>query len=97
EKEELTVKTTEVVTEEEPIAFKETHEKMDKLYVGQTKVKKEGRSGLKKVTKKITKENGEAVKTDVVEEEILQEAEPQVVLTGTKENEEALFTASRGT
>ncbi len=97
EKEELTVKTTEVVTEEEPIAFKETHEKTDKLYVGQTKVKKEGRSGLKKVTKKITKENGAAVKTDVVEEEILQEAEPQVVLTGTKENEEALFTASRGT
>ncbi|MCQ4638364.1 peptidoglycan DD-metalloendopeptidase family protein [Anaerovorax odorimutans] len=96
-KQELTVKTTEVITEDEPIDYKEVKEKTDKLYVGQTKVKKEGRSGLKKVTKEVTKENGEAVRTDVLKEETIQEPENQIVLTGTKEKEEALYTASRGT
>lgn len=95
-KKELTVKTTEVVTEEEPVKFKEVTQKTDKLYVGQEKVKAKGQEGLKKVTKKITKENGQTVKADVVEEKVLKEPEPQVTLTGTKENQEAVNTASRG-
>ena len=47
-KQELTVKTTEVVTEKEPVEFKKVTKKTDKLYVGQRKVKQKGSEGLNK-------------------------------------------------
>lgn len=86
--EELTVKTTEVVTAKEEIAFEEVTKKTDKLYVGQTKVRQEGSEGLKEVTKKVTKENGKPVEEEALEEKILKEAKPRITLEGTKENPE---------
>lgn len=94
-RQDLTVKTTEIITAKEPVKFKEVTEKTDKLYEGQVKIKQEGKKGLKEVTKKITKENGEIVKEDVIEEKVLQKSEPEITLTGTKENP-SVYEASRG-
>ena len=94
-KDELTVKTTDVVTEQKAVKFKELTEKTDDLYEGQIKVKQEGKKGLKEVTKKITKENGKVVKEDVIGETVLREAEPEITLTGTKENP-SVYQISRG-
>lgn len=97
EKEKLTVRTTEVTCEKEDIDFEEVEEKTDKLFTGQTELKTKGQKGAKLVTKRITLENGQPVKTDILEEEILTEPQAQVVLTGTKENQEQRPAASRGT
>ena len=94
-KQELTVKTTEVVTEKEPVNFEKVTEKTDDLYVGQTKVKTKGQKGLKEVTKKVTKENGKTVKESVVTEKVIQEPEDQVTLTGTKENPETISASTQ--
>lgn len=83
--EELTVKTTEVVTEAEPVTFEKITKKTDQLYEGETKVKQEGRDGLKEVTKKVVKENGHTTEETVMEETVLQEPEAEVTLAGTKE------------
>lgn len=81
----LTVKTVEVVTAAEPVNFEKVTEKTDQLYEGETKVKQEGRDGLKEVTKKVVKENGQTMEETVVEETVLQEPEAEVTLSGTKE------------
>lgn len=94
EEEDLTVRTTEVVTRQVPVAFKEITEKTDKLYTGETRIKQEGQTGLKAVTKKITKENGESVSEEVLQETLKEEPEPQIILVGTKEQDTA--TLSRG-
>lgn len=83
--EELTVKTTEVVTEAEPVTFEKITEKSDQLYEGETKVKQEGQDGLKEVTKKVVKENGHTTEETVMAETILREAKAEVTLAGTKE------------
>lgn len=93
---ELTVKTTEVVTAKEAVGYKKVTQQTDHLYVGQTKVKTEGQRGLREVIKKITKENGKVIKTDVVEQTILEKPENQVILTGIKENPSGVATVSRG-
>ncbi|MGL6220807.1 MAG: peptidoglycan DD-metalloendopeptidase family protein, partial [Lacrimispora sphenoides] len=92
----LTVKTTEQITQAEPVAFQEVTQKTDKLYEGQTKIKTKGEKGLKEVKKQITKENGSPVKTDVIEERILKEPENRVILTGIKENPDPETAVSRG-
>lgn len=84
-KEELTVKTTEILTEEAPVKFKTITKKTDSLYEGQEKVKAKGRKGLKEVTKEVTRENGKQVGQQVLEETILKEPKPKVILEGTKE------------
>lgn len=84
-KEELTVKTTEILTEEAPVKFKTVTKKTDRLYEGQEKVKAKGRKGLKEVTKEVTKENGKQVGQEILEETILKEPQPKVILEGTKE------------
>lgn len=85
EKEELTVKTTEILTEEAPVKFKTITKKTDELYKGQEKVKEKGCIGLKEVTKEVIKENGQQVDQQVLEETILKEPKPKVILEGTKE------------
>lgn len=89
---ELTVKTTEVVTAKEEIDFEEVIKKTDKLYVGQTKVTQEGSQGLKEVTKKITKENGRPIEEEALEEKVLKEAKPEITLEGTKETAQTFQT-----
>ena len=93
-KQELTVKTTEVVTEKEPVEFKKVTKKTDKLYVGQRKVKQKGSEGLKEVTKEVTKENGETIEENLIYETVLKEPQTRIVLSGTKRQEEDAFTAA---
>jgi len=81
----VTVVTTEEVTEEETIAFEEKYKPDSELYVGQQQVETEGQEGTKEVTKKVVKENGEAVDEEIIDEEIVEEPQQQVVLTGTKQ------------
>lgn len=99
-KDTLTVVTTEVVTCQEQVDFIKKKEKSDKLYVGQSKVKEKGEKGVKKITKKVIRQNGQAVKEEVKDEELLKKPEEEIILTGTKvpeptEEKTAAFTASR--
>lgn len=85
-KENVTVVTTEIEETKEPVKFEEDVRKTDNLFVGQSKVKRKGKKGLKKVTKEVTKENGEVVKTKVKEQVLLKKPKQQVKLVGTKAN-----------
>ncbi len=80
----ITVVTTEEAVEEEPIAFEEEYRAEPSMYVGETKVAKEGKEGLREVTKKVVKENGREIREEILEEEIKQEAVDEIILTGTK-------------
>ncbi len=81
----ITVVTTEEAVEEEPIAFEEEYRAEPSMYVGETKVAKEGKEGLREVTKKVVKENGREIREEILEEEIKQEAVDEIILAGTKE------------
>lgn len=81
----LTVVTTEEQVDEETIEFKEEYRSEPEMYVGQTKVQVQGEEGVKEITKKVVKENGEPVDEKIIEEEIIEEPVEQVILTGIKE------------
>jgi murein DD-endopeptidase MepM/ murein hydrolase activator NlpD len=83
-KENVTVLTKEIVTEEKTVDFGRTEKRTKELSVGEMKIQKKGTKGSKKVTKEITKENGEVIKTDVKSEVLTKAAKPQVVLVGTR-------------
>ncbi len=95
-KQELTVKTTEVITEKEPMEFEEVTKKTDRLYVGQTKVRREGSAGVKEVVKEVTKENGKTVEEDLLYETVLKEPKSRIVLSGTRQQEEAFAVSAEG-
>lgn len=80
----LTVLTTTEEIEQEAIAFDEELKPEPNLYVGNTEIETEGKEGLKEITRKVVKENGQAVEAEVIEEEVVEEPVQQVVLTGTK-------------
>lgn len=80
----LTVVTTGEETEREPIEFTQEYKPEPDMYVGEKKVETEGREGTKEVTKKVVRENGQQIKEEILEEEILEEPREEIVLTGTK-------------
>lgn len=80
----ITVITTEERTEQEIIEFKQEYKPEPDMYVGETKVETEGREGRKSVTKRITCENGQQVEEEILEEEVLEEPQEEIILTGTK-------------
>ncbi len=84
EEEDLTVKTTEVVTGTEPVDFETITKETNQLYEGETEIKQEGQDGLKEVMKKVTKENGQTLEETVMEETVLQEPQAEITLVGTK-------------
>lgn len=83
EEEVLTVKTTEVVTETVSIDYSIIEEKTENLKVGEVELCCEGQKGVKEITKEITKENGEVMKEEVVEETIIKKAVSQRQKVGT--------------
>lgn len=85
--EELTVFTTEIVTEEKPVKYKEIEKPTDELYIGEQKIAETGKDGKKEVTKKLRKENGRIIRQQTQEEKIIEEPKAKVVLTGTKQPE----------
>ena len=80
----LTVVTTEEQTRQEPVEFIQEYKHQFDMYVGQQKVEQEGHEGRREVTSRIVKENGKQIEEEVLEEELLEEPQDRIILTGTK-------------
>ena len=76
--------TSEEVTETETIAYETVYEDSDDLYEDETEVKTAGVEGEKEVTYAVVYADGEERGREVLEEKVVQEAEDEVVLVGTK-------------
>ena len=76
--------TSEEVTETETIAYETVYEDSDDLYEDETEVKTAGVEGEKEVTYAVVYADGEERSREVLEEKVVQEAEDEVVLVGTK-------------
>lgn len=79
------ISTVELEVYEEPIAYATTYEETDSLYLGEYEVKTTGVDGVMQVTAKVTKENGEEVARDVVQQTVEVPAVDEVILQGTNE------------
>lgn len=87
---------TEEVTVNEAIEYATIYENTDTLYEDETEVKKYGTTGEKSVTYLVTYEDGVEIARKVANESVLQQAEDEVILCGTKERE-AASTGGNGT
>ncbi|TFB21048.1 DUF348 domain-containing protein [Filobacillus milosensis] len=76
--------TTETETEEVAVPFQTERKEDSDMLRGKSKVVKSGQEGKKVLTYEITKENGEVVSKDLVEEKVVQESVNRVVAEGTK-------------
>ncbi|MBP9921423.1 MAG: DUF348 domain-containing protein, partial [Proteiniclasticum sp.] len=76
--------TTEVVEENQSIAFAVQEKKDSTIDKGKTVVKQEGVKGERIVTKKLTFEDGVQVTEEVLSTEVLKEAVDKIVHVGTK-------------
>ncbi|WP_313118971.1 ubiquitin-like domain-containing protein [Proteiniclasticum ruminis] len=96
--------TTEVVEENQSIAFAVQEKKDSTIDKGKTVVKQEGVKGERIVTKKLTFEDGVQVTEEVLSTEVLKEAVDKIVHVGTKNTavyakkpSSSSINASRGT
>ncbi|MDR1135358.1 MAG: peptidoglycan DD-metalloendopeptidase family protein [Clostridiales Family XIII bacterium] len=80
----VTIKTVEIASEVEPLAFSTTYENSDEFFKGQTKVIKPGVEGSREVKTQITKENGQIVDSVEIGAVITAEPQAQVSAVGTK-------------
>ncbi len=83
------VVTTETVEEEQPIIGTTYYEKNADMYVGEQKIKTQGKDGLKNVVIEKTYINGRLEQEQVVSEEVVVEPVHTVMLTGSKWREVA--------
>lgn len=96
--------TTEVMEEVQNVAFAVQEKKDSTLDKGKTVVKQEGAAGERKLTKKLTYEDGVLVGEEILSTEVLKEAVDKIVLVGTrntavyaKKPSASSLAASRGT
>ncbi|MGM8215721.1 ubiquitin-like domain-containing protein [Bacillaceae bacterium W0354] len=82
----ITRVTKEVVTEEQEIPYKTETRNDRNLEKGKSKVIQQGKEGKKVLTYELTKENGEVVSRDLVDEEVVEASKNKIVARGTKEN-----------
>jgi murein DD-endopeptidase MepM/ murein hydrolase activator NlpD len=80
----LTIRTVEVASKVEPIAFQTNYENSDALYKGQTQVLVAGVPGAKTTQMRIIKENGIVVESVDIGSDVTAEPQPQTSLVGTK-------------
>jgi murein DD-endopeptidase MepM/ murein hydrolase activator NlpD len=80
----LTIRTVELASETESIAFQTNYQNSDALYKGQTQVLVAGVPGAKETRRQITKENGIVVESVEVASVVTAEPRPQTSLVGTK-------------
>ena len=80
----LTVTTVEHVVEEVITEPQVEVRKSDELKSGVTKVVREGKTGRKQMSYRITKENGEVVKEEWLGQEVLEASVTEIVIQGTK-------------
>lgn len=81
---ELSVKTVELEQEVQQINYRTDYEYDDTMKMGQSEVLQEGQPGKKLVTFKLTSVNGMLEKEELVNEEVIVEPIPAVVVKGTK-------------
>ncbi|MFE8702003.1 peptidoglycan DD-metalloendopeptidase family protein [Cytobacillus sp. FJAT-54145] len=72
------------VFKKETVAYKKEVVEDASMFKGDTKVKQEGKDGLREVTYKISEQNGVKVKQETISENMLQEPINHIVLKGTK-------------
>lgn len=80
----LTVITKERVKETKEIPFETEIKKDANLELGKTKVVEEGQKGKKEVLLYITKEEGNEISREIIEEKIVEEPKERVEIRGTK-------------
>ncbi|WP_166245851.1 M23 family metallopeptidase [Paenibacillus turpanensis] len=80
----LSVKTEEKIVEMQEVQYPTEYIPDDDMRAGRTEVIKSGKNGMKRVTFKLTKENGLLMEEELVSEEMLQEPVTAVVKRGTK-------------
>lgn len=72
------------VFKKETVAYKKEVVEDSSMFKGDTKVKQEGKDGLREVTYKISEQNGVKVKQETISENMIQEPINHIVLKGTK-------------
>lgn len=80
----VTVIVEEKTNRKEELDFKTEVIKDENMYKGDSKVKQEGKKGEKNVIFKSIKENGEVIRTEVLNETVISEPVNKVILKGTK-------------
>ena len=83
--ENITVITTEEITEQKSIQYEQEYKTDPDMYAGEIKTETEGRNGTKEITKRIIRENGQQIEETVVDETVIEEPQQEVILTGTKQ------------
>ncbi|MBU8881262.1 peptidoglycan DD-metalloendopeptidase family protein [Bacillus sp. FJAT-29790] len=68
----------------ETIPFEKEVVENSSMFKGDTKVKQEGKDGVRSATYHISEQNGQTVKKELVKEEILQQPVKHIVVKGTK-------------
>ena len=77
------VKTVEEATQEEPVPFPTTYVNNNEMYKGESRVVTEGKDGLKEVTYRVTRVNGEEIDREKLSERIIKEPVAKVIERGT--------------
>lgn len=77
---------TKEITESEVIKFASKEEKDSSILLGETKVKQEGKDGLKEIVYTITLLDGVEQGREKISEKVVVEAKDKIVLVGTKTN-----------
>jgi len=80
----VTVETVELVSEIEEIEPEVIVQKNDEMRVGQQKTIQAGVPGSKRVTYRLVKQNGWLMSEEIVDEQVLEPAVPEIVMKGTK-------------
>ncbi|QIB68001.1 peptidoglycan DD-metalloendopeptidase family protein [Aminipila butyrica] len=80
----VTIKTVEVATYPEAIAFETEYKDTDTMYKGENSTEVSGVVGTRSVTARITRENGVQTAATILSSEVLSNPTTEVVLRGTK-------------
>lgn len=79
------ISTAEIEVYNEPVAYTTVYQQTESLYEGEYEVQTEGVDGVKQIVARVTKENGEEVSREIIQENITTPAVDEVILQGTKE------------
>lgn len=79
------VTTEQVIKVKKDIQFKTIERETSELYNDESKVKQQGKAGLKRVTEKVKMKNNKVVSTKVQDTKILKKAVKEIILVGTAE------------
>ena len=82
------IRTTETITEPREIDFDTVEKKSDKLIEDAVAVDSKGTPGEEMVTKSVVTLNGEEVSSEEIESKVVSEPEPEIVLTGTRKDDQ---------